>query len=79
MRKMVECEHCGGKKTCTASGGRSCIDCLRAAGKGRRSYAAVRCSYCGGRGFVMVDVEDEEGAEEQTGEGEGAAESAEES
>ena len=66
MKKMVTCEHCGGKKTCTISGGRSCIECLRAAGKGRRSYAAVRCSYCGGRGFVMVEVEEEE--DEQTDE-----------
>jgi len=62
MRQMVTCEHCGGKKTCTVSGGRSCIDCLRAAGQGRRSYAAVRCSFCGGRGFVFVE-EDEEAAE----------------
>ena len=64
MKKMAECEHCGGKKTCTASGGRSCIDCLRAAGQGKRSYGAVRCSYCGGRGFVMVEV-DEEAEEEE--------------
>jgi len=72
MRKMVTCEHCGGQKTCTVSGGRSCIDCLRAAGQGRRSYAAVRCSYCGGRGFVFV--EEEEGEEpEQTAEEEEAA------
>lgn len=58
MRKMVECEHCGGKKTCTMSGGRSCIDCLRAAGQGRRSHAAVRCSFCGGRGFVFIEEEE---------------------
>ncbi|NLO04634.1 MAG: molecular chaperone DnaJ [candidate division WS1 bacterium] len=64
MRKMAECEHCGGKKTCTISGGRSCVDCLRAAGQGRRSHAAVRCSFCGGRGFVMVEVEDEDPKEE---------------
>jgi DNA-directed RNA polymerase subunit RPC12/RpoP len=61
---MAECEHCGGKKTCTISGGRSCVDCLRAAGQGRRSHAAVRCSFCGGRGFVMVEVEDEDPKEE---------------
>jgi len=67
MRKMVECEHCGGQKTCTVSGGRSCIDCLRAAGQGRRSYAAVRCSFCGGRGFVFV--EEEEGDEADADEG----------
>jgi DNA-directed RNA polymerase subunit RPC12/RpoP len=60
MQKMVECEHCGGQGTCTASGGRSCIDCLRAAGKGRRSPDAVRCSYCGGRGFVMIEVDEDE-------------------
>ncbi len=65
MRKMVTCEHCGGQKTCTVSGGRSCAECLRAAGMGRRSHAAVRCSYCGGRGFVMVEVEDEETEEAQ--------------
>ncbi len=73
-RKMVECEHCGGQKTCTISGGRSCIDCLRAAGRGRRSHAAVRCSYCGGRGFVVVEVEDEEESEEQEAEEEQKAE-----
>lgn len=71
MKKMVTCEHCGGKKTCTISGGRSCIECLRAAGKGRRSYAAVRCSYCGGRGFVMVEVEEDEETDEQAAEDEG--------
>ena len=65
MKKMVECEHCGGKKTCTQSGGRSCIDCLRAAGQGRRSYAAVRCSLCGGRGFVMVEEEGDEAGEDE--------------
>ncbi len=77
MRKMVECEHCGGQKTCTVSGGRSCIDCLRASGKGRRSYAAVRCSFCGGRGFVMVEVEDEP-AQDEAGEDEEAEDSGEE-
>ncbi len=70
MRKMAECEHCGGQKTCTVSGGRSCVDCLRAAGKGRRSFDAVRCSYCGGRGFVMVEVEEEDDEEEETTEAE---------
>lgn len=65
MKKMADCEHCGGQKTCTASGGRSCIDCLRAAGKGRRSHDAVRCSYCGGRGFVMVEDEEDETEEEE--------------
>lgn len=67
MRKMVECEHCGGKKMCTASGGQSCIDCLRASGRGRRSQGAVRCSYCGGRGFVMVEVEEEDAAADAGG------------
>jgi len=66
MRKMVTCEHCGGQKTCTVSGGRSCIDCLRAAGRGRRSYAAVRCSFCGGRGFVFVEEEEGDEADEAT-------------
>lgn len=70
MKKMAECEHCGGKKTCTFSGGRSCIDCLRAAGKGRRSHDAVRCSYCGGRGFVMVEVEEEDEQAEESEEDE---------
>ena len=59
MKKMAKCEHCGGMKTCTASGGRSCVECLRASGQGKRSHAAVRCSYCGGRGFVMVEEEEE--------------------
>ncbi len=60
MKKMVKCEHCGGQKTCTISGGRSCVDCLRASGQGRRTHAAVRCSFCGGRGFVMVEAEDDD-------------------
>jgi DnaJ-class molecular chaperone len=62
VRKLVECEHCHGMKTCTSSGGRSCRDCLAAAGKRLREFATVRCSYCGGRGKVWV--EEEEGAEE---------------
>lgn len=67
MKKMAKCEHCGGQKTCTVSGGRSCIDCLRASGQGRRSHAAVRCSYCGGRGFVMVEVEEDEAESDSEG------------
>jgi len=63
LRKLVECEHCGGKKTCTASGGRSCFDCLAAAGKGRRDFATVRCSYCGGRGQVWVEEDEDEEAQ----------------
>ena len=71
VRKLVECEHCHGRKTCTISGGRSCHDCLAAAGKGRREFATVRCSYCGGRGKVWVEVdEDEEQAKEQSTEDE---------
>jgi len=68
MRKLVECEHCRGMKTCTVSGGRSCRECLAAAGKSLREFATVRCSYCGGRGKVWVEVEDEdeEGQESAT-------------
>ena len=50
--KLEVCPHCRGRKVCQASGGRSCRDCLAAAGMGRKSWAAVRCSYCGGSGFV---------------------------
>jgi hypothetical protein len=60
MKKLVTCEHCGGKKMCTISGGKSCRDCLAAAGKGLRDFATVRCSYCGGRGKVWVEEEDED-------------------
>ncbi len=53
MKKLTKCEHCGGGKMCTISGGKSCRDCLAAAGKGLRDFATVRCSYCGGRGNVV--------------------------
>jgi len=64
VKKLEKCDHCGGKKTCTISGGKSCHDCLAAAGKGRRDFATVRCSYCGGRGQVWVEADEEEEAEE---------------
>ncbi len=60
MRELVECEHCHGQKTCTISGGRSCRECLAAAGKSLRDFATVRCSYCGGRGKVWVEADEEE-------------------
>ncbi len=59
MKKLVKCEHCGGGKMCTIAGGKSCRDCLATAGKGLRDFATVRCSYCGGRGNVWVEEEDE--------------------
>lgn len=59
-RKLVECPHCHGKRNCTRSGGRSCRDCLAAAGRSIRQWAVVRCSYCGGLGRVWVE-EDEQG------------------
>jgi hypothetical protein len=58
-RQMVQCEHCGGKKVCTASGGRSCDDCLFASGRRHRDWATVRCAQCGGRGMVVIEVDDE--------------------
>lgn len=57
-RKLIDCPHCRGKKTCTASGGRSCHDCLRAAGRGVHQWGTVRCSQCGGRGKVWVEEEE---------------------
>ena len=78
--KLVECEHCKGKKNCTAGGGKSCRVCLGASGHGRRGWAAVRCSYCGGRGKVLMKEEEaEEGATEQnaTQEAEAAEEAGE--
>ncbi len=59
-KKLVECEHCGGNKTCTKSGGRSCRICLQAAGRSIKQWATVRCSYCGGIGRVWVEDEEEE-------------------
>jgi hypothetical protein len=56
--KAVVCDHCKGKKNCTTSGGRSCRECMDAAGHGRHQFAAVRCSYCGGRGKRWVAVEE---------------------
>lgn len=70
-RELVECDHCKGNKNCMASGGRSCRVCLDAAGVGRRGWATVRCSYCGGRGKVWVEEEEE--AQEPEGEQEQAA------
>lgn len=70
--KLVECEHCKGRKNCTASGGRSCRICLEAAGMGRRQWAIVRCSYCGGRGKVWIS--EEAAAEVETAATEPAAE-----
>jgi len=58
-RKLVECEHCGGKKTCTKSGGKSCKACLQAAGRHTNQWATVRCSYCGGIGKIWIEEEDE--------------------
>ncbi len=56
MKQLSDCEHCGGKGTCTAKGGRSCRECLDATGHGAREWVAVRCSYCGGRGKVLVEA-----------------------
>lgn len=58
-KKLEDCNHCKGKKMCSKSGGRSCDACLRAAGRGPRDYTTVRCSYCGGRGKVLVETEEE--------------------
>ena len=57
-RKLADCPHCQGKKTCTASGGRSCHDCLKAAGRSVKQWGTVRCSQCGGRGKMWVEVEE---------------------
>lgn len=67
--KLVDCDHCKGRKNCTISGGKSCRICMEAAGMGRRQWATVRCSYCGGRGKVWVSEDAEaqaaaEGAKE---------------
>ncbi len=67
-RKLVTCKHCEGNKNCTRSGGRSCRDCLVAAGRRPKDWAVVRCSYCGGRGKIWIEVADkdeEASAEEQ--------------
>ncbi len=78
-KKLVDCDHCGGKRNCTQSGGRSCRACLEAAGMGRRGWATVRCSFCGGRGKVLVDEEELAAAEKAEGptEEEGATEAEE--
>ncbi len=57
--KLVECEHCRGQGVCTVSGGRSCRECLSAAGRSVRQWGTVRCSYCGGTGRVWVEEEDD--------------------
>ena len=66
-RQLADCPHCHGKKTCTTSGGRSCHDCLKAAGRSVKQWGTVRCSQCGGRGKMWVEVEEPqpEGSDEQ--------------
>jgi len=66
-KRLVECEHCGGKKTCTKSGGRSCHVCLKAAGRSTKQWATVRCSYCGGIGRLWVEEEEENDEADDTG------------
>jgi len=70
-RKLTDCPHCGGKRNCTRSGGRSCRDCLKAAGRSVHQWGVVRCSYCGGRGKVWAEEEPAEAAPEQAAEAEG--------
>ena len=60
--ELVECEHCQGQGVCRASGGRSCRNCLAAAGRSTRQWGTVRCSYCGGTGKVWVEVDESESA-----------------
>ena len=79
MRTLQVCQHCHGKKTCTSSGGRSCKECLIAAGVGVRQWAAVRCSYCGGSGRVWVETEEQPEQVEQAVAPEAAPEAAAES
>ena len=62
-RTLVECDHCGGKKQCSRSGGRSCNSCLAAAGRGRKDWATVRCAVCGGMGRIWVEEDEKENAE----------------
>ena len=57
MRKLVDCEHCQGKKQCRTHGGKSCADCLLASGRKPKDWTIVRCSFCGGRGKVWVEEE----------------------
>ena len=64
MRKLVECEHCEGTKQCRFQGGKSCDQCLLAAGRRPKDWATVRCSYCGGRGRVWVEEEEEKAEED---------------
>lgn len=70
--RLVTCKHCGGKRMCVKSGGKSCRACLDAAGFQRRQWATVRCSYCGGLGKMVEPVE--EPAPEATQSGESPAE-----
>ncbi len=59
MRKLVDCEHCGGSKQCNVRSGKSCDQCMLAAGRKPKDWAMVRCSICGGRGRIAVEVEEE--------------------
>ena len=59
MRKLVECEHCHGHKQCNVRSGKSCDDCLLAAGRRPKDWAMVRCSFCGGHGRIWVEVEED--------------------
>jgi len=66
MRKLVECDHCHGAKQCRSHGGKSCEKCLLSAGRKPRDWAIVRCTYCGGRGKVWVEEDEQPPAEETT-------------
>jgi hypothetical protein len=57
MRKLVQCEHCQGTKQCRSHGGKSCDQCLLAAGRRPKDWATVRCSFCGGKGRIWVEEE----------------------
>jgi len=63
-RRLENCPHCNGKRNCTRSGGRSCRDCLAAAGRSVHQWGVVRCSYCGGLGKIWVEQEEKEEEEQ---------------
>jgi hypothetical protein len=73
-RKLADCPHCKGKRNCTRSGGRSCKDCLRAAGRSVHQWGVVRCSYCGGLGRIWVEAEEEEPKQKEPAAGQKPAE-----
>jgi len=57
MNTHVTCGHCDGKGACRRGRGddNSCASCLQREGQGANNQMIVKCSVCGGTGWVKVN------------------------